>query len=174
MIYNENLDRLTQVEIVKDFMRRQSFKVAPCDNDFGLILFRLPYVIEFKDALIENYLEVYFSDLESRLYMEGNSALGCSIDIGLQRLEELRLRDLSCYEGIDIFLSENEKKFSDLDARLEAIDKLLPLIEAKGGLVSMQDGKFDSRFDFKDSVKPMWHGMKERYLRLIAQVDEVK
>jgi len=172
MIYNENLDRLMQVEIVKDFMRRQSFKVAPSDNDFGLILFRLPYVIEFKDALIENYLEVYFSDLESRLYMEGSSALGCSIDIGLQHLEELRLRDLSCYEDKDIFLSENEKKYSDLDARLEAIDKLLPLIEAKGGLVSMRNGTFDPRPDFKDSVKPMWHGMKERYLRCIAQADD--
>ncbi len=174
MIYNENLHRLTDVQIVKDFMRRQRFKVAPNDNDFGLILFRLPYVIEFKDALIENYLEVYFSDLVGSLYIEGSPALGRSLDLGLQCLEELRLRDLSCYKDIDIFLSENEKKFSDLDAELEAIDKLLPLIEAKGGLVSMRDGTFDPRPDFKDSVKPMWHGMKERYLRCIAQADESK
>ncbi len=174
MIYNENLDRLTQVEIVKDFMRRQSFKVAPSDNDFGLILFRLPYVIEFKDALIENYLEVYLSDLVSSIYIEGSPALGRSLDLGLQCLEELRSRDLSGYEDINIFLSDNEKKFSDLDAELEAIDKLLPLIEAKGGLVSMRNGTFDPRSDFKDSVKPMWHGMKERYLRCIAQADEVK
>ena len=103
MIYNDNLDRLTQVEIVKDFMLRQSFKVAPSDNDFGLILFRLPYVIEFKDALIENYLEVYFSDLVSSIYIEGSPALGRSLDLGLQCLEELRSRDLSGYEDINIF-----------------------------------------------------------------------
>lgn len=171
MIYNENLYRLTEVEIVKDFMRRHSFKVAPSDNDFGLILFRLPYVIEFKDALIENYLEVYFSDLVGCLYMEGSPALGRSLDFGLQCLEELRSRDLSGFEDINIFLSDNKKKYSDLDAELEAIDKLLPLIEAKGGLASMRDGTFDPRFDFKDSVKPMWHGMKERYLRCIAAAE---
>ena len=79
MIYNENLDRLMQVEIVKDFMWRQRFKVAPSDNDFGLILFRLPYVIEFKDALIENYLEVYFSDLESRCHVQVSATL-CALN----------------------------------------------------------------------------------------------
>ena len=174
MIYNENLDRLMQVEIVKDFMRRHSFKAAPSDNDFGLILFRLPYVIEFKDALIENYLEVYFSDLLGCLYIEGSSALGCSLDLRLQNIEALRARDLTHDQNKEFFLSECDLKIRHLHSNLEAIDKLLPLIDAKGGLVSMQDGKFDSRFDFKDSVKPMWHGMKERYLRLIAQVDESK
>ncbi len=103
-----------------------------------------------------------------------SSLLGRSLDLGLQCLEELRSRDLSGYGDIDIFLSENEKKLSDLDAELEAIDKILPLIEAKGGLASLRDGTFDPRPDFKNSVKPMWHGMKERYLRCIAQAEEVK
>ena len=58
-----------------------------------------------------------------------------------------------------------------LHVTLEAIDTLFPLIKAKGGLASMRDGTFDSRFDFKDSVKPMWHGMKERYLRCIAAAE---
>lgn len=174
MIYNENLDRLTQVEIVKNFMRRQNFKVAPSDNDFGLILFRLPYVIEFKDALIENYLEVYFSDLVGCLYMDGNCALGCSLDLRLQNIEALRARDLTLDKNKEFFLSECDLKIRHLYSNLEAIDKLLPLFEAKGGLASMRDGTFDSRFDFKDSVKPMWHGMKERYLRCIAQADEVE
>jgi hypothetical protein len=174
MIYNENLHRLTDAQIVKDFMRRQRFKVAPSDNDFGLILFRLPYVIEFKDALIENYLEVYFSDLEGLLYMEGSSALGCSLDLKLQNIEDLRARDLTHDQNKEFFLSECDLKIRHLYSNLEAIDKLLPLIEAKRGLVSMRDGTFDPRPDFKDSVKPMWHGMKERYLRCIAQADESK
>jgi hypothetical protein len=171
MIYNENLHRLTEVEIVRDFMLRRNFKVAPSEKDPGLILYRLPYVIEFKDALIENYLEVYFSDLRGCLYIEGSPALGRSLDLGLQCIDELRLRDLSRYQNIDIFLSESAKKFSDLDAELEAIDKLYPLIQANGGLAAMRDGTFDPRPDFKNSVQPMWHGMKERYLRCIAQAD---
>jgi len=171
MIYNENLHRLIDVAIVKDFMQRQGFKVAPSDNDFGLILYKLPFVVEFKDALIENYLEDYFSDLDGGLYMEGGSAVGCSLDIGLQRLELLRARDLTSDCNNGYFLSENLAKIRHLYSDLEAIDKLLPLIEAKGGLASMRDGTFDSRFDFKDSVKPMWHGLKERYLRCIEQAE---
>jgi hypothetical protein len=171
MIYNENLYRLTEVEMVKDFMQQQGFKVAPSDKDFGLILYKFPYVIEFKDALIENYLEVYFSDLNSSLYMEGGSALGCSLDLGLQSLELLRARNLIHDRGKKYFLSENILKIRHLYSNLEAIDRLIPLIQTRGGLASMRDGTFDPRFDFKDSVKPMWHGMKERYLRCIAQAD---
>lgn len=170
MIYNENLHRLTEIEIVKDFMRRQDFKVVPSDNDYGLILYRHPYVIEFKDALIENYLEVYFSDLVSCLFIEGGPALGCSLDVGLQSIEALRARDLMHEQGKHIFLSEWDLKIRHLYSNLEAIDRLLPLIVAKGGLASMRDGTFDPRFDFTLCVKPMWHGMKERYLRCIAQV----
>ena len=171
MIYNENLHRLIETTIVKDFMQLQDFKVAHSDNDFGLILFKLPYVVELKDALIENYLEDYFVDLRGKLYMEGSSAVGCSLDIGLQSLELLRSRNLTSDCGKGYFLSENASKIRHLYSDLEAIDRLLPLIEAKGGLASMHDGTFDSRFDFKDSVKPMWHGMKERYLRCIAQAE---
>jgi len=56
MVYNENLCRLTEIDIVKEFMQRWGFKVAPGAVD-GLILYQPPYVVKFKDALIENYLE---------------------------------------------------------------------------------------------------------------------
>ena len=169
MIYNENLYRLIEIKIVKDFIKLQHFKIALSGNDSGLLLYKPPYIVEFKDALIENYLEIYFSDLKSELYMEGSSALGCSLDMGLQSLELLRARDLSNDCDKEYFLSENILKIRHLYSNLEAIDKLLPLIEAKGGLASIRDGTFDPRFDFKDSVKPMWHGLKERYLSCIAQ-----
>jgi hypothetical protein len=171
MIYNENLHLLTEVAIVKEFMRQQGFKVAPSDLDFGLVLYKLPYVVEFKDALIENYLEVYFSDLNGGFYMEGNSALGCSLDLGLQDLKVLRATDFENHPEKDIFLSEGKRKYHNLCSNLQSFEKLLPLIAAKGGLASMCDGTFNSRFDFRDSVKPMWRGMKERYLRCIAKAE---
>ena len=171
VIYNQNLHRLTEVEVVKEFMWRQGFKVAPSDLDFGLILYKLPYVIEFKDALIENYLEIYFSDISSACYMNEGDSIWCSISIGMQSREELKRLSFECHGQLDIFLSEGPQKMYGLQTTLKAIDKLLPLIEAKGGLASMHDGTFNSRIDFKDSVKPMWHGMKERYLRCIAQVE---
>jgi hypothetical protein len=174
MIYNENLYRLTEVAIVEVFMLEQDFKVAPSDSDFGLILYNLPYVIEFKDALIENYLELYFSDIKSGLMFAEGATWACCVDIGLQDRLELKNRSYESHPQNQLFLSEGAQKMYGLHVALEAIDKLLPLIKAKGGLASMCDGTFDSRFDFKDSVKPMWHGMKERYLRCIAAAESDK
>lgn len=169
MIYNQHLDRLMEVEIVQDFMRQHHMQGKLCSQgeSHSLILYRLPYVVEFYDALIENYLEIYLSNLTNGLRIEGSSALGCSLDIGLQSLEMLRARDLKNNPAKEIFLSEHDSKTRDLYSNLEAIDKLLPLIEAKGGLSSMRDGTFDLRFDFKDSVQPMWHGLREKYLQCI-------
>lgn len=174
MIYNENMHRLTEVEIVKDFMQRRGFKVAPSDNDYGLIIYRLPYVIEFKDALIENYLEVYFCDVDASALMQEGDIIWCSVTLGKQTREELKAVNFEGHPQNNLFLSDGAQKMYCLSTTVEAIDKLLPLIEAKGGLASMSDGTFDPRPDFKNSVKPMWHGMKERYLRLTAQVDEFK
>ena len=170
IVYNENLRRLTEVEVVKDFMQLRGFKVAPSDLD-GLILYRLPYVIQFEDALIENYLEIYFSDIDSGLMFSEGAAWACCVDIGLQDLSKIGIRNYERHTQNKLFLSEGAQKMYGLHITLEAIDKLLPLLEAKGGLASMRDGTFDPRFDFKDSVKPMWHGMKERYLRCIAQAE---
>ncbi|MEJ7139174.1 hypothetical protein [Amphibiibacter pelophylacis] len=173
MIYNKNIDRLAKTEVVKDFMRRNDFKMATQCKDYSFVLHKIPYVIEFKDALIENYLEIYFSDLNSDLYIVGNCALACGLDIGNQDLLKLKKRDLGLKNHPDkeIFLSENEKKIGNLYDTLEAIDGLIPLFDTKGGLASMRNGTFDSRFDFKTRVDLMWHGMKERYLRCIGEGD---
>lgn len=171
MIFNKHLDRLMEVQIVQDFMQRHVMQ-GQLVNEKGhesFILYKFPYVINFVDNLIENYLEIYMSDLKNDLYIEGNSALGCSLDIGLQKLEKLRAKDLKNDLAQTIFLSENNLKTRNLYSNLEAIDKLLPLLEAKDGLASMRDGTFDTRFDFKDSVKPMWLGLKDKYLRCINE-----
>ncbi len=173
MIFNRHLDRLTEVGIVQDFMRRHSMQGKVCSkgDDSSFILYRLPYVIEFHDAQIENYLDVYLTDLKSQLRIWGSSALGCSLDIGLQNLVELRSWTFDKHPLNNIFLSDGSQKMGYLYSYLDAFDKLLPLIEAKGGLSSMRDGTFDPRFDFRDSVQPMYHGLKEKYLQCIGQFD---
>lgn len=173
MIFNKHLDRLMEMQFVQDFMHRHNMqgRLINEQGNESFILYRAPYVINFFDNLIENYLEIYFSDLKCDLYIEGNSALGCSLDIGMQNLEALRARDLENNAAKALFLSEGDSKIRNLISNLEAIDKLLPLLEARGGLASMRDGTFDARFDFKDSVKPMWHGLKEKYLRCINEVN---
>lgn len=173
MIFNKHLDRLTEVEIVQSFMRCHNMQGKVCSrgDDFSFILYRLPYVVEFYDALIENYLDIYLTDIDSGLRISGGSALGCSVDLELQNLAELRTQNYEGHPLNSIFLSEEVKKMRYLHSDLEAIDKLLPLIEAKGGLSSMRNGTFDPRFDFKDSVQPMYQGLKDKYLQCIGQLD---
>jgi hypothetical protein len=134
------------------------------------ILYRLPYVVGFWDSVIENYLEIVLVDLDAELLVEGGSALGCSLDLELQKLEVLRLRNFTKHPLNEIFSSEKIEKMRYLHTHLEAIDKLLPFIESKGGLTSMKDGNFHPQFNFSDSVKPIYPGLKERYLKCIEDV----
>jgi hypothetical protein len=172
---NPHLDRLTEVQLVKDFMLRHDMQGKLCNRGGtnSYVIYRLPFVIEFIDYYIENYLAIYFCDTSGNLVIEGNVALGCSFELGLQNLNELRERDKSLVndENREIFLSENGRKLGNFYDGLEAIDRLLPLIEAKGGLASMRDGTFDPRFDFSTSVSPMWFGLKDEYLQCIGKAD---
>lgn len=170
MIFNKHLDRLMEVDIVRDFVRRHHMTGKMCtDGDnHSYILYRLPYVIGFWDALIENYLEIVLMDMKAGLLLEGSSALGRSLDLGLQSLEVLRTRVFHNHPQGSIFLSDGDNKMDNLDSNLEAIDKLLPMIEAKGGLASMRDGSFESRFDFSSSIRPIYPGLNDRYLKCIA------
>lgn len=169
MIFNEHLDRLIEVGIVRDFMQQQRMQGKLCSHkdNYSFILYRLPYVIQFYDALIENYLEIWLFDLNNLLAIQGGSALGCSLDLNLQSLSELRQRDFLDHPQLDIFMSEHSEKMRYLHSYLEAISRLLPYIEAQGGLASLRDGTFDSRFDFSQSVQPMWPGKKESLLECL-------
>lgn len=170
MIFNEHIDRLTEIEIVQEFMRRNLMQAKLCNrgDDYSLILYRLPYVVEFHDALIENYLEVTLADLDGNLLIGGSSALGCSLDLGLQNVQQLRARNFEDHPLNNIFLSFQSQKMRNLHSFLEAIDKLFPRIEAKG-LSAMRDGTFDSQFDFTQSVSPMYYGLKEKYLQCLKE-----
>lgn len=173
VIFNSHLEQLTKVEIVQSFVEahRMNWKVCSWEENHSLALYRLPYVIGIWDAQVENYLEVVLLDIESELLIEGNVVLGRSLDLGLLELDHLREQDFKNHPQSNIFLSNFDEKMDNLQTFLQAIGKLLPLIEAKGGLSSMKDGTFDSRFDFSTSVKPSYPGLKQRYLNCIADAD---
>lgn len=170
MIFNEHLDRLMEVQIVQDFVQHHRMQGKMCidDDNYSFVLYRYPYVIVFWDALIENYLEIAFLDIHSNYWITGGAALGCSLDMKLQNLNEIRNRNFEFHPLASIFLSDGAQKIGDLDCNLEAIDKLLPLIEAKGGLTSMRDGTFDNRFNFSDCIQPIPHIFKERYNKCLG------
>ena len=55
MIFNKNIDRLMEVDVVQNFMHNHNMQGKLCTkgDNFSLILYRLPYVVEFHDALID-------------------------------------------------------------------------------------------------------------------------
>lgn len=167
MMSSQSISRLEEVDVVTDFMRRHSMRSMPCkfENKHSFILYRQPYIIEFIDYVIENYLVIFMSDLSSVLMFGESSALMCCVDMGLQNLEELKNRNYDNHPKSQIFSSYQSSKIKNLYCNLEAIDILLPLLEGKGGLASMRNGTFDPRFDFKDSVQPMYPELKQKYLQ---------
>lgn len=169
MIFNEHIDRLVEISCVKEFMVRHDMNSTLCNrkDDYSLLIYRLPYVLEIYDALIENYLFIRLSSVDEGLVIEGNSALGCCLSLGLQDIAELRARSFEGDPQSSIFLSFNAEKMGDLASNLEAINKLLPVIKERG-LKSMLDGTFDERHDFKASVRTMYQGLKERYAFCIS------
>jgi hypothetical protein len=171
MIFNEHIDQLVEVVQVQEFMRSHDMRSKLCKkgDNYSLLLYRLPYVVEFHDALIENYLEITLADLDEGLMIGGGTALECSLAMELQNLAELKERKFDTHPQNSIFLSWNALKMDDLNSNLEAIDKLLPLIEIKG-LSAIRGGTFDSRLDCNESVSPMYYGLKEKYLQCMKDV----
>lgn len=166
MITNAHIDRLLEIPLVQEVVQKNQFKTSLCQkgDDFTLLLYRLPYVIELRDTLVENYLETSLSDLDSERMIFGGSALGCCVHLGLIDIEALR----QCvyeqqYESF--FLSESALKLSDLYSDIEAFDKLLSIFEQQGmePLVSKLD---NGAHEF--GTQPMYAGLKDKYLRCIS------
>lgn len=169
MRYNSHIDKLLEVEVVSKFLKRHNMRFARFIDGYfcGLVLFRYPYVVVLADSVIENYLESYFFSLSSRMLMEGGDLIATCVDMRLQDREELRRLSFESHPQIGIFSSCGVQKMYGLHTELEAIDKLLPLIEAKGGLSSLKDGSFDSRYDFSNYVRPLYDGWYEKFTKCI-------
>ena len=162
-----------ELDVVQKFMHDHNMHGKLCirRDEYSLILYRFPYVVEFHDALIDNYLEISLSDISMELLLTGSRAVPISCQLGFQNIEELKIMNFTNDPKNNIFISEGSRKMLDLHCDFEAINKLLPSIEAKGGLASIQNGTFDTRFDFKDYLKPMYFGLKDKYLNCIHETD---
>lgn len=170
MIFNEHLERLMAVEIVRAFMKKHVMQAASCNarDNSSFILYRLPYILEFHDALIENYLNCVLADVSSDLLMNDGDIYHASVASGFHDRVEVKSRNYGKHPNNNIFLSFQPQKMLDLHVDLEAIDRLLPQIEIAGGLSSLRDGTFGTGGSFSDSVRSMPFGRRER---LIACVD---
>lgn len=169
MIFNQELERLLKMEEVQSFMQKQAMRAVPvvAPGNCSLVLVRLPYFIEFQDALVENYLGCFLADVSSDLWMSDGDIFCASVTLGFHDRNEVKNRNYEEHPYSDVFLSFRPEKMLDLNVDLEAVDKLLPKIEARGGLSSLRDGTFHSSLSFSNMVSTMPVGRKDRLLRCI-------
>jgi hypothetical protein len=173
MIYNKHLDRLQEIPFVREFIQAHRMRISPCGSEEcpSIVLYRMPYVIEFYDALIDDSLDIFLIEPTSNLMIPASRASGLCMKMGLQKAEDLDNLNFAGYPHNSIFLSSGEMKMLSLHIDLGALDKLLPLLEDKGGLSSMRDGTFDKNFDFSKSAQPLPPGMsKDRYTRFMIEI----
>ena len=170
MIDNESVARLTEIREIRSFIEKNCFVAKSCSRWSSLILFRLPFVIEVTDFLIENFLHITLSDLDSELMLVPGMPTACSTRLGLQDQAILSKLNFESHPQNDLFLSYGGRKMYDLQVQIEAIDKLLPIVEKRGGLASLRslcDTRMSGDFDPLDKL---WDGLKARYLNCIAEI----
>jgi hypothetical protein len=169
LIYNQNIDRILEIPFFHDFIQRQRMNIKPITDkdDYGLIAYRFPYALCFHEALRDSSLDIYLADLKSNQMLYASTANGLCLDLGLQDIVTLRKMDFKNHPQNSIFLSEGSSKMLSLHTDLDAVDKLLPLIEKKGGLMSLKDGTFDEKFDFSRDVLALPAWLSEKLSRLM-------
>jgi hypothetical protein len=169
MIYNQHLEKLLEIPLVQAFMQNQKMKGKTfTDNtDSGLLIHRFPYVVCFHETLRDSSLDIYLVDIKANQMLYASTALGICLDMGLQDIAKLRELDFRNDPKNSVFLSAGSSKMLSLHTDLDALGKLLPIIEEKGGLISMKDGRFDKKFDFSRDVLTPPAGLSEELLRHI-------
>lgn len=169
MISNNHIIQIERIPFVAEFLLKNEMKALTYteDEDHSLIIYRAPIIIEVFDALIENCLQIMLSDLDQALGVSDGSLLHISFALGLQ--DKNVIRQMS-FEGMfenSIFLSSGSEKMHNLYSALQAIDRLLPLLENKG-LQAIRDRSFQPPHDFSNLIFSMQSGLKYRYIRYTA------
>lgn len=150
MINNEALHRVVSIPAVASFIQRFQMNSIMCNGSF--VLYSLPYIINFRDALIENHLEIYLVDLNRNLMADGHGVLAESLSRGFQSAELLnRERQNFSQTELSLFLSDQVNKLADLYAIVESINLLFPEISSHG---------LDSVIK---STQPLGWSMRDRY-----------
>lgn len=132
MIFNDKLTNLSNFPIVQLISGRLNLKMIPC-NGFGIdgvLLFNERWIIDIRDCLQENYLELYLIEPAKRQLLSGSVALACCDDLGIIPIEMIRAEVPDGNFGEEMFLSFNSTKRRNLHTNLIAFDAVCSI---KGG-----------------------------------------
>jgi hypothetical protein len=166
MISNDNIVQIARIPFVSEFLLKNEMKALACTEgeDHSLIIYRAPIIIEIFDALIDNCLQIMLSDLDQTLSVSCGSLLHISFALGLQDKKVIRQTSFKNMPENAIFLSSGSEKMHNLYSTLQAVDRLLPLLQANG-LNAMRDRSFRPPFDLSQSIHSMQPGLKGKYMQ---------
>jgi hypothetical protein len=169
MISNNGIAQIARIPFVSEFLLKNEMSALTCaqDGEYSLIIYRHPIIIEILDALIDNCLQITLCDLHHTLYVSDGSLLHISFTLGLQDKKIIRQMSFEGMSETAIFLSSGPEKMHNLYSTLQAIDRLLSLLQSKG-LDAIRERSFQPPFNFSNLVCSMQPGMKDRYIRCMT------
>ncbi|MES2840607.1 MAG: hypothetical protein V4794_10035 [Pseudomonadota bacterium] len=145
-------------------------KMLAC-NGFGIdgvLLFNEHWIIDIRDCLRENYLELYLIEPAKKQFLWGSAALACCDDLGIVPIEMIRAAVPDGSFGEEIFLSFNSIKRRNLHTNLIAFDAICSIKESgmigvTGNLNHPNDSTQIDRY-----FEPVGREMIERCQKCIA------
>lgn len=154
MIHNENIERLLEIDIVKDLVKTFNMKTAIYSNkeQFSLILYVAPLAILISDRLIENIPDILIYDLKNNLFITDWEITDLANELFVIDKSHSTIETYKNFDFNNIFISKGASKMSQLQYILLRTKLLLPMFLAKNGFKSLKNGSFDSRFDFQNQT----------------------
>lgn len=172
MIFNDKLTNLFNFPIVQLISQKLDLKMIAC-NGFGIdgiLLFNERWIIDIRDCLRENYLELFLIESAKRQFLWGSAALACCDDLDILPIEMIRSQVPDGNFGEEIFLSFNSTKRRNLHTNLIAFDAVCSIKE--GGVIgatgSLKHPKDSTQID--RYFEPTGKEMLERCQKCIASV----
>lgn len=159
MIFNDKLINLSNLPIVQLILQKFDLKIIACTGFGidGILLFNERWIVDIRDCLQENYLELYLIEPAKRQFLWGSAALACCDELDIIPIEMIRTAVPDGDFGEEIFLSFKSIKRRNLHTNLIAFD----------AVCSIKEGSFTG---LTDSLKrPTDSAQIDRYFEPIGR-----
>lgn len=165
VIYNRRLEYLLWSRCLQDFVKRHHAVARICDSRdrYSILLIRDPYVVELSEISIDNYVEIWLSDMNSSLWVSSSDARSMCRELELPVALICQRDDFLAEEAFISFHSEKANSFPE---DLSSIDAMLTFIVSRGGMHSVAHIAPPPPFNERPYVRPMASSQMQIYQRL--------
>lgn len=162
MIYNRRLEHLLKSRCLQDFAARHQANARVCETKdrYSILLIRDSYVVEISEIIVDNYVEVWLSDMNSRLCVSSADARGICRALNVPAATVCQLDDVPVER---VFISFHSEKAASFPGELSPIDSLLVFIAGNGGMLSVAHIVPPPPFNDRPYVRPMAHSQMQMY-----------